>query len=110
MRQVCAGGLINDQRIQSEVIPAGLPNPAADAGGLPWRVKSPSRFEARQFAFCKQSKKLQTIFIRHAFVIGGQAPVRAERLSLVKPERDVGIADVDGEKHFSGYPNNPSKR
>ena len=43
----------------------------------------------------EQTQELQAIFIRHALVVGCQAPVRADLLARVQPEGQVGIADVD---------------
>ena len=47
----------------------------------------------------QQAGKLQAVFIGHALVVGRQAPVPAELLLVVQPEGDIGIADVDGQKH-----------
>jgi hypothetical protein len=43
--------------------------------------------------------KLQTVFIGHARVIGGKPPMRAQDVAIIQAQCDVGVADVDCEKH-----------
>ena len=47
-----------------------------------------------------QAKELQAIFIRHARLVCGETPTRAELFIFIKPEGQVGIADINREKHM----------
>ena len=49
----------------------------------------------------QKSQKLQSIFIRHAGMIGGKPPMREERVAVIQSEGEVGVTDVDCEEHNS---------
>jgi hypothetical protein len=47
----------------------------------------------------EQTEELQTVFIRHTGMIGGQPPVTAKFFASVQAEGQVGVTDINSKKH-----------
>jgi hypothetical protein len=39
------------------------------------------------------------VFVRGAFCLCGETPVRNQLFALIKSKNNVGVADINGEKH-----------
>ena len=48
----------------------------------------------------EQAEQLQAIFIGHPRLIGGETPMRAKLVAFIEAEGQVGIANINGEKHL----------
>src|SRR3990170_1395733 len=89
---------INNKWVLFKIFPAGLYHAT---GKLRYnRCKAdPFQIPDRMMCILQKSLKLQTVFIWHAGMIGGKAPMRAKNIAVVQTQCNVGITNIDCKEH-----------
>src|SRR3972149_8194884 len=89
---------INNKWVLFKIFPAGLYHAT---GKLRYNRCKADPFQIPERMICALQKplELQAVFIRHAGVICGEPPMRAQDVAAVQTQCNVRIADVNCKKH-----------
>jgi len=88
----------DDQRFLVQILAAGAGNPPGQRGDNRGQ-DDPIQLCRRNLDMFQQPQDLQSVFIRHPFVVGCQSPAGSQDAFLVQPQGEIGISHVNGQQH-----------